>query len=290
MPYGFIQHIENDGYSPETVDSYQKVLKQFFIYLSQTYPSGKEPHDINPSDIRNYLENQKKQKSISTINKELAILKTFFNYLWEINKVAQDPAVKIKRYQKEQLLSLEITYNEVLEILNKVLSNCSYSKLRKAAFLLASKGLKTSDFRFIKSDVKDKEDDTIDIQLKNRIITLNKEESTYFLEYYYEAMLNGSDYVFTTKQHGEEIGGPVQVMTILSHLRAISHDYLPKDSHSLTLVTIRRALAFELYSKKVPIQQIAIQLGIEEDSASSYLKQIMYHSQKELEEKIKNSV
>ncbi|MBT2695849.1 hypothetical protein J7E79_00090 [Bacillus sp. ISL-40] len=43
-------------------------------------------------------EQLERDKSISTVNKELAIIKTFFHYLWEINKVPVDPAVKIKRF------------------------------------------------------------------------------------------------------------------------------------------------------------------------------------------------
>jgi site-specific recombinase XerD len=275
MPYGFIQHIENKGYSLETIKSYDKVISQFFAYIQNMYPDNKEPFQISPSDIKNYLEEQQeKEKSISTINKELAIIKTMFHYFWEIDKVPVDPAVKIKRYKVNRNIKIEVTYEQISKILKKTLSNDEYSSLRKAIFLLAAKGLKTADFRFKREDVILKNEDEVTIQLKNRMVTLIGKEARYFREFYDESMTNGSKFVFVTKKHGDEFGGPIQVMSILSHLRAISQDYLPSDSGPLTLLSIRRALAFELYRSKASIQVIARELGIEESSASNFLKNI----------------
>ncbi|MDQ1005208.1 site-specific recombinase XerD [Neobacillus niacini] len=276
MPYGFIRHIENKGYSLETVKSYEKVINHFFKYIKKSYPLNKEPFQISPTDIRNYMEEQLEQdKSISTVNKELAIIKTFFHYLWEINKVPFDPAVKIKRLKLEKELTIIITYEEILSILEKVLSNHEYSKLRKAVFLLAVKGLKTADFRFKKEDVLDEfEDNYLIIQLKNRSITLRDIEATCFREYYDEAMFSENDYVFTTTPHGEHSGGPIQVMSILNHLRAISSEYLGENHQPLTLILIRRSIALYMYLKQYPLQIIAKELGIEENSASNYLKYI----------------
>jgi site-specific recombinase XerD len=278
MPYGFIQSIENKGYSTETLKSYQKVIQQFFNYIMNVYPTNKEPFQISPSDIRNFLkEQQEKGKSISTINKELAILKTMFHYFWEIDKVPVDPAVKLKRLKVNDAIILEVSYQQIIEVLQHTLQNESYSPLRKAIFLLATKGLKTADFRFKKSDVNDKfMENKVEIQLRNRSIILKGSESSYFQDYYYhEARENGSEFVFITKPHGEEVGGSIQVMSILSHLRAISHDYLLGEMHPLTLISIRRALAYDLFKKRYSIQQLAKELGIEESTASNYLKQII---------------
>lgn len=278
MPYGFIKHIEDKGYSSETVKSYEKVVNQFFKFIEKSYPLNKEPFQISPTDIRNYLEEQlERDKSISTVNKELAIIKTFFNYLWEINKVPIDPAVKIKRYKVEKELKVVITYDEILSILEKVLSNQDYSKLRKAVFLLSVKGLKTADFRFKKEEVLDGvEENSIIIQLRSRSISLRGKEAACFREHYRETIMHSeSEYVFTTTSHGEQCEGPIQVMSILNHLRAITLDSLGENSPGLTLISIRRAMALNLYLKKYSLQVIAKELGIEENTASNYLKHII---------------
>lgn len=279
MPYGFITFIENKGYSEETVKSYDRVVAQFFSYIKKTYPMGKEPFQISASDIQNYLEEQlEKDKTISTVNKELAILKTMFNYFWESEQVPLpiDPTVKIKRFVTKEHPVLDVTYEQLTGLLKNVLSDPSYPVVRKAIYILALKGLKTSDFRFKKSDVFESGNcDNIRIAIKNREITLDSETSSYFQEYFNEALFNGSEYVFVTKPRGEEIGIPIQVMSILNHLRIISRDYLPEGTPLLTLVAIRRSLAYHLYTNGHSVQMIAKELGIEESTVSNSLKHLL---------------
>jgi site-specific recombinase XerD len=278
MPYGFATHLVEKGYKTETIESYLKVTGQFFSFINLVYPNGKEPYEISPSDIKNYLENQeKRKKSISTINKELTILKNLFNYLWEVDKVPVDPAVKIKRYRAEDKPSISITFKEITELLDKVLNNSSYSSYRKAVFILAVKGLRTSEYRFKKSDVKiEASQDYVEICLPNRVMILKGMEANYFIEYYYEAQFLETDYVFTTKRAETNDLVPIEVMGVLNQLRMISNDYLPSQTESLTLINIRKALAYELYVKqRLSIQMIAKELGIEEKSASSYIKKLI---------------
>lgn len=276
----FIRHIEDESYSEETIQSYEKVITQFMRYLSAIYQKNKEPFEVNPSDIKDYIQYQteKRGKSISTANKELTVLKTFFNYLWEKDYVKVDPCVKIKRLKQDKVVHIDYTYEEITGILNKVLANPNYHAVKKATYLLATKGLKTSDFRFKKSDVSISKD-KVKIRLKHRSIALEGIESECFLEYYYDALLNETDYIFTTKNQKSGSRGPVQVMTLLNHLRTISSDYFPSHAKPLTLVSIRKAIVYYLYTKEnKPIQYIATLLGIEEISASNYIKSITFQT------------
>lgn len=279
MPYGFIKYIENKGYSDETVKSYDRVVSQFFSYIKITYPMGKEPFQISAADIHSYLEEQlEKDKTISTVNKELAILKTMFNYFWESDHVPLpiDPTVKIKRLATKEHPVLDISYEQLMDLLKKVLNDPDYPAVRKAIFILAMKGLKTSDYRFKKSDVYDLVDnDHTRIVLRNREVILDSQTSSYFQEYFNESLFNGSEYVFITKPRGEDTGIPIQVMSILNHLRIISRDYLSEGAPLLTLVAIRRALAYHLYTNGHSVQMIAKELGIEESTVSNSLKHLL---------------
>jgi hypothetical protein len=279
MPYGFISYIENKGYSDETVKSYDRVVSQFFSYIKKSYPMNKEPFQISAADINNYLEEQlEKEKTISTVNKELAIIKTMFNYFWESEHVPLpvDPTVKIKRIATNEHPVLDVSYDTLMELLKKVLDDPNYPAVRKAIFLLAIKGLKTSDFRFKKSDVYDSIDkENLRIILRNREINLEAPNSSYFYEYFNASLFNGSEYVFVTKPRGEDHCIPIQVMSILGHLRIISRDYLPEGTPALTLVSIRRTLAYHFYTSGHSVQMIAKELGIEESTVTNNIKHLL---------------
>lgn len=273
MPYGFIKHLAKKKYSTKTLESYEKVLSQFFSFLNGYYQKSIEPFEILPRDIKNYLEYQLKvnEKQITTVNKELAILKTFFHYLWEKDIVMVDPTVKIRRLKPEQEPNqIDVSYPEIQEALKKVLENNNYTLVRKAVFILATKGLKTSEFRFKKDDVTIINDDWVNIVTHNRSIDLKEEEARYFLEYYNSILDSDTPYVFTTTRRTSKEKVPVEVMSILHHLRAISTDYFP-DKRQLTLLGIRKALMLHMYSEGIPIQKIAEFFGIEENSVANYV-------------------
>lgn len=265
--------MEKKNYGAETLESYEKVLDQFFAFLNGYYQKSIEPFEISPRDIKNYLEYQLKEneKQITTVNKELAILKTFFHYLWEKDIVMVDPTVKIRRLKPDQEPNqIDVTYPEIQKTLKKVLENDNYTLVRKAVFILATKGLKTSEFRFKKDDVTIVNDDWVNILTNNRSIDLKGEEAQYFLEYYNSILDNDTPYVFTTTKRTSKEKVPVEVMSILHHLRVVSTDYLP-NKKQLTLLGIRKSLMLHMYSEGISIQKIAEFFGIEENSVANYI-------------------
>lgn len=280
MPYGYIKHLENRGYSRETLISYEKVIGQFFSYLTILYPENKEPFQISSKDIKDYMAAQEeKEKSPSTINKELTIIKSFFNYLWEIDKVPVDPAVKIKSLKMKKRVEVKTFYEELTNKLEPILSHKEYPIVRKAIFLLALKGLRYSDFLFKKEDVLISHlHDQVEITLKHKTILLTENEASIFIEFYNQTLFNSSDFVFTSKiytkredSNNHEEFGPIQLMTILNHLKVISSDF--NFGENLNLTIFRKSLALYMYTKeRESLQTIAKKLGIEENTASSYLK------------------
>lgn len=280
MPYGYIKHLENRGYSRETLISYEKVIGQFFSYLTILYPENKEPFQISSKDIKDYISAQEvKEKSPSTINKELTIIKSFFNYLWEIDKVPVDPAVKIKSLKIKKRVEVKTFYEELTNKLEPILTHKEYPIVRKVIFLLALKGLRYSDFLFKKEDVLISHlHDQVEITLKHKTILLTENEASIFIEFYNQTLFNSSDFVFTSKiytkredSNNHEKFGPIQLMTILNHLKVISSDF--NFGENLNLTIFRKSLALYMYTKeRESLQTIAKKLGIEENTASSYLK------------------
>jgi len=268
--YGYGGFLVENGYSDETVDSYRKSIDLFFTFIDKKYGREKEAFEINPSDIKEFLQSKIEQgNSSKTVNKHLAILKGFFDYLWNKDIVKIDPAVKISRYKVIEKNEKVLDYSILLELLPKLLNNPDYTALRKSIFILALKGLRVSDFQILKDSVIEK-GNSIHIDLKKRIVVLSGDEKSYFMEYYYESLFNGSDYVFITKKHKENIV-PIEIMSIYTHLNAISNEYrLPQ---KLSLNDIRTSYAYYLHAnKKYSVQKISETLGIELDSAAQLVK------------------
>jgi site-specific recombinase XerD len=268
MPYGYSEYLFEKSKSPETIDSYEKEVNYFFAFLDFKYERKKELYEITTKDIKDYLEDKKAKGSKTvTINKYITILKSFFDYLWMINKISIDPTTKLKRIKENETHNQDLTYHELLDTLPKVLNNTDYSPLRKVLYILALTGFRASEYQILKDNVIiDTADGEVIIKTKKRQIVLVDQEAEYFMEYYYnESMFNLSNYVFVTNKHNEETV-PVEGMTIYFHLRAISEEYnLPK----LVLNDIRHAYAHYLYTEnQFTIEDIAKEFGIEENSAA----------------------
>ena len=270
MPYGYTSYMEREGYSTETITSYVKTVRAFFKYIDMKYEKNKEVYEITPKDIKTFIDSCLNEgHSKLTCNKHLSILKSFFDYLWQKDKVASDPTVKIKRLVVEENKKTEITYQQLLDIFPDILSNPSYSSLRKAIYVLTLKGLRHSEFQFKKDSVIDM-GDSITIKLKKHEINLTDDAAEAFLNYYFESQFNGTPYVFITKKH-DSTSVPIEIMSLYAHINAISNDY--GLSTKLNLNMIRHAYAYYLYKqKRYTIESISTILGIKPASAAQLVK------------------
>lgn len=268
MPFGYSKYLEDKSKSHETINSYVKEINYFFSFLDFKYSKQKELFEITSRDIKDYLEDKRKKGSKTvTINKHITILKSFFDYLWTINKVPIDPCEKIKRIKEIDIINQKLNYKLLLETLPQVLERQDYSALKKVIYILSLYGIRASEFQIEKENVViDPINTYVKIKTKKRNIKLTNQYAEYFMEYFYnESMFNLSKYVFITNKHNDTVV-PVEAMTIYSNLRIIAEDFsLP----GLKLNDIRHAYAYYLYcDKKLTIEQVAEELGIEEQSAA----------------------
>jgi site-specific recombinase XerD len=273
MPYGLSKYLEEQGKSHQTIKDYQLVVQIFFRYLDKKYKRDKELYEINPSDIKDFL-NYKLEtgNNPSTVNKYLSILRVFFDYLWQIGKVSIDPVMKIKSIPINNLKTntTESSFLELLELVPEVREHPNYTLQRKLVYILALKGLRNVDFHFRKDDIQiDK--DHVDIFLKNRIITLSdKADVNLFIDQYNVSKSQQTPYFFTTKKHDQSIV-PIAFTTIVSHLEIISTDLLLEKK--ITVSSIRKMYATHLYQQeRMSIEDIAYILGIEIASATKLIK------------------
>ncbi|MGP4074168.1 tyrosine-type recombinase/integrase [Piscibacillus sp. B03] len=203
MPFGFADYLEKENKSEQTIAHYVRLVNEFFQHLDHEWPSELEVYEIGAKHITGYLRFKKTHSSNSTVNKHIAVLKKFFDYLWENNMIPIDPMSKIRYLEKEDK-PMTFTYQELIEHRQLIYQNAKLKSIDKALFALSLYGITFSELDFKKQDVHVMDDDTIIINTvgkrnRHRSIHLEGIEAKVFYDYYQNMLFKPTDYVFVQK-------------------------------------------------------------------------------------------
>lgn len=142
----FINYLDVErGLAQNTLESYGRDLHQFEHYL-QIGKMGMLK-DTNRSTIITYLSSlQSKGRAVSTISRNLAAIKSFYQYLVRERYLENDPAAKLESPKIEKKLPKVLTINEVEELLKQP-SSLLPTGLRDKAMLelLYATGIRVSE-------------------------------------------------------------------------------------------------------------------------------------------------
>lgn len=155
MPYGYEKYRLKNGISPNTVIHEVQLIRALFAYLRKTYKKTVEPHEIRPSDIQKFLQEQHETGiKDSTLNRKLIHIRQWFDYMWQIGKIPVDFMPKFKLAQKLDLTpaDIHINYEDLLEKKDAVLESSQLSLNAKILFLLYMRGLRLRDMVAIEID------------------------------------------------------------------------------------------------------------------------------------------
>ncbi|WP_026801319.1 tyrosine-type recombinase/integrase [Pontibacillus halophilus] len=277
MPNGYSIYLREEKKRSEiTIDEHVRQIQYFLNYIDSKYryEKVKELYEISVKDIKDYiaLKSEKGLKS-KTINKILAILKSYFDYLEREGIIGVDPAAKLK-YKPLEPVKREFNYERLLEVFDSILDNPHYSLLRKCVFIFAIKGIRINDLHFTKDDVKiyNHSATIVTGQHKQRTIHLIGKEYEVFMEFYNNKLFESSEYVFTSRSSKSDELTPIDKVTVYINLKAISEDH---DLEYFSLNDIRLAYCHYLYYKEhVSIKEIASIMGVSSESVTGSLKRI----------------
>ncbi len=107
----FIAYLKNERkMSPNTLEAYFRDVREFVTFVEERGSS--EPEDVTSTDIIAFLNSRKNMgKSAATVNRKLASVRAFFNFLMEDGDITSNPTSGIKspRIEKKEIeyLSLE---------------------------------------------------------------------------------------------------------------------------------------------------------------------------------------
>ena len=106
------------NYSKLTVKNYAQDLNKFKVYLDD---NNLNYLTLNKDNIRNYLKylDSLKLKN-TTISRILSSLRSFYSYLVMQNKIEINPFKLIRNPKKESKLPIFLSYEEFIELLNKI--------------------------------------------------------------------------------------------------------------------------------------------------------------------------
>jgi integrase/recombinase XerD len=130
------------GYSENTAKSYEKDLNQF-----SKFKKIKGPKDIDREIIKAFLEHlYDKGFSVSSTERKLACLKSFFHYLLREGVMETDPTSDIKLPKKAKRLPKALSISETIKLISAPRKNNHFS-LRDAALLelLYATGMRASE-------------------------------------------------------------------------------------------------------------------------------------------------
>lgn len=139
---------EKKGLKESTVDTYDLVVYYFFCYMKDNYDDFDPTNaadDIVVNDVRNYLSYLMNEKgfSVSTRNKQLTALRSFFMYCYDQRIIRSYPIHEIRNLRKvkpEDVLPNKPLFDAWIDNLPEYLMKEESSMIARALLLFISKG------------------------------------------------------------------------------------------------------------------------------------------------------
>lgn len=150
---------------------------------------------INTSDIRKYLGSSKSWK-LSTVERKLSVIKTFFGWLVQEEMLLRDPSAKIKPPKKPKRLPKGLTIEE----LEQVRESCQTLRERAIIEVMYSTGCRLAEIMHMKIadlNVQDMNMRVIGKGNKERIVYLSF-KALYHVKKYLKHRTDDCEYLFVT--------------------------------------------------------------------------------------------
>ena len=142
----FINFLEREkGLSQNTLQSYQRDINQYIIYLSEH--NLKNYLKVSGTNVLNYLSYlQNRGRASSTISRNLASIRSFYHFLNSQNLVDEDPTASVHSFKVEKKLPQILTNKEVELLLSQPdLSELKGYRDKAMLELLYATGIRVSE-------------------------------------------------------------------------------------------------------------------------------------------------
>lgn len=254
---------------PQTVDLYQKAVRQMFAYSSKSFDVMKS------KDIRNWLIylNENGYKSV-TIKTKLAGVKLFYKYCMEENFIESNPAKLIPFPQVAESLPHYLQMEQLIRLRQHVEKQIQERALIE---VLYTTGIRIGELAEIKKVDIDWSERLIHIpngkRKKARIVLFTRSCAEY-LQAYLEKRSDNLPFVFVNTT----ATGPVCKRTTQKKFKT----YTKKLEINITPHTLRHTFAAHLAIKGMPLDCIQVLLGHDSSHQTQLYARLYNHARKEI--------
>lgn len=256
----FLQHLQRQGYSNETVDGYGKDLGRFRIFMDiQKQNLGYQIDEITKADVLNFMdEGRRRGNKPSTVSRRLATLKSFYKFLYYECDYPHDIAARIKMpkvYTPLPTIPSEEEVRQLLQVSKQLGAN--YHLLFS---LLYYTGSRLTPIRTLEK---------AHIHLNERVIYFPKVKGgkdlylplhdhlkELIISYYTEHLPVNSHYIFPSSRCNNQPLSPSDIRNKLKKAAELANLRIPITPH-----TLRHCTATHLTLRNVPQLTIASILG-----------------------------
>jgi integrase/recombinase XerC len=176
----FLQHIKYEKrLSPHTVTAYEGDLKQFSIFLQFQY-EFKEPEKADFQMIRSWIVALVDEKIENrSINRKIATLRTFYNFLLRHKTIAANPMLKIRALKTDKTLPKYVEEKPMENLLDDMQFSDDFSGFRDKLVieLLYGTGMRLAELIGLKITDLNLYNNTLMVlgkRNKQRVIPVNK--------------------------------------------------------------------------------------------------------------------
>lgn len=247
------------NYSHNTLKAYKKDLDEFYGYVTAA-SLAEDPSQITDSHIRRFIGSLNNKNSKSTIERKLASLRTFFQFLQNEKIIKTNPAKLIPTPKKEKKLPVFLSVDEMFRLIDQQVGE-GVKELRDKALLelMYSSGIRVGELVSLKFDNINNENSEIKLLGKGgkqRIVPVGRKAVQSLLQYVEkrELLKPRCDYVFInsrgTKLSERSVGRIVKHLALKASL-----------SKNISPHALRHSFATHLLGSGADLRAIQDMLG-----------------------------
>lgn len=176
MSDSFLKYLQFEKrYSPKTIISYQTDLTQFQKFLDQQFDCISSV-EANHGIVRSWLVHLVESKlDAVSVNRKIACLRSYYNYLLKQKVIDKDPMMKIKILKTKKKLPHFVLENDMITLLDQTDFGSAFDPVRDQLVLelLYGTGMRLSELIGLKDSGLNKSDRTLKVlgkRNKERVI------------------------------------------------------------------------------------------------------------------------